>query len=45
MNIDVNHACICITEMRNEGYVKRRYVGYSKKEAMAEFREEFPEED
>ena len=46
MNVDVNHACICITEVRDNGeYVRRRYVGYTKKQAMAAFREEFPEED
>lgn len=46
MTVEILHSGVSICELRNDGYlVSRLYVGYSKSEAMKEFREEFPKED
>jgi hypothetical protein len=40
MVVEINHACIVITDIINGEYIKRRYIGYNKAEAKRRFRAE-----
>lgn len=44
MTIERNHACIVITDIIDDQYFKRRYIGYTIKEAKMKFLKEVKRE-